>query len=389
MLVDFLNQYRAKTTRAMYLSAWVKFLSLLYGARLKGASPELLDPWVAKYVNDLRNGRRDLAADLQALGENCRTPKTCLGYQSAIRTLLAEQDISISPKGGRVLAHTRQPRPLSHREPLTEGGILKILEHLDTRGRAILYLLISSGAGLGEIFSIDLRDLDLDSRPARFRIRDRASGGSRVAFISREAEGAIRVYLIVRDRFVASARSRGGTGDPGRLFPLGTRAFEQIWALALSKARLERFDPVTDRRTITPRATRQFFMGRMETVLPETVVEELMGLAGHLPESYRRYTEEELAEAYLKAERAITLHRSQPKGGVERRIAHLERMVRLLQEKIGERDEELDSIRTGLDGKGGEEGEEEGGERRPQGSSPDRRHPPSQPSSIGPGPFNP
>jgi hypothetical protein len=83
----------------MYLSAWVKFLSLLYGARLKGAPPEILDPWVTKYVNDLRNGRRDLAADLQSLGEDCRTRNTCLGYQSAIRTLLAEQDISLSPKG--------------------------------------------------------------------------------------------------------------------------------------------------------------------------------------------------------------------------------------------------------------------------------------------------
>jgi len=342
----------------MYLSAWVKFLSLLYGARLKGASPEVLDPWVARYVNDLRNGRRDLAADLQALGENCRTPKTSLGYRSAIRALLAGQDISLSPSGERQLRRARQPRPLTRSEPLTPGGILKILEHLDTRGRAILYTLISSGAGLGEVLSIDLRDLDLDSRPARFLIRDRAGGESRVAFISREAEGAIRVYLIVRNRFVASARSRGGTGDPGLLFPLGTRAFEQIWALALSKARLERFDPVTDRRTITPRATRQFFMGRMGTVLPRMVVDELMGHTGHLPESYRRYTGEELAEAYLRCERVVTLHRSQPKERVEKRIAELERLVGLLQEKIGEKDEEMARTRKSLpNGQGKDIGE--------------------------------
>jgi len=341
MLVNFLNQYRAKTTRAMYLSAWVKFLSLLYGARLKGASPEILNPWVAKYVNDLRNGRRDLAADLQALGENCRTRKTCLGYQSAIRALLAGEDLSLSPGGQRHLRRARAPHPLTRNEPLTSGRILKIMEHLDTRGRAILYILISSGARLGEVLSIDLGDLDLDSRPTRFRIRMRKREGSRVAFISREAAGAIRVYLIVRDRFVASALSRGGTGEAGLLFPLGTRAFEQIWALALSKARLERFDRVTNRRTITSRATRQFFASRMGTVLPEGVVREMMGHAGHLPESYRRYTEQELAEAYLKAERAVTLHRSHPKERVERKIADLERIVALLQEKIGARDEEI------------------------------------------------
>ena len=106
----------------MYLSAWVKFLSLLYGARLKGASPETLDPWVAKYVNDLRNGRRDLAADLRALGENCRTRKTGLGYQSAIRTLLAGADLSLTPSGHALLRRARSPRPLTRGEPLTPGG---------------------------------------------------------------------------------------------------------------------------------------------------------------------------------------------------------------------------------------------------------------------------
>jgi integrase len=341
MLVDFLNQYRARTTRSMYLSAWVKFLSLLYGARLKGASPEVLDPWVARYVNDLRNGRRDLAADLQAFGETCRTTKTCVGYQSAIRTLLAGQDIRLSPTGERQLRRTRQPRPLTRGDPLAPGEIRKILEHLDTRGRAILYTLISSGARLGEVLSVGLRDLDLDSRPARFRILNRRGGGSRVAFISREAEGAIRVYLIVRDRFLAASRARGGTGDPGLLFPLGTRAFEQIWALALSKARLERFDPGTNRRTITPRATRHFFRGRMGTVLPEMVVDELTGHAGHLPDSYRRYSEDELAGSYLKGEPAVTLHRSHPTRRVEKRVAELEKIVDLLQKKIGERDGDL------------------------------------------------
>ncbi|MDD1669198.1 MAG: hypothetical protein LUO97_05295, partial [Methanomicrobiales archaeon] len=132
MLRDFLNQYRAKTTRSMYMSAWVKFLSLLYGARLKGASPEILEPWVAKYVNDLRNGRRDLAADLQALGESCRTRKTCLGYQSAIRTLLAGEDLSLSPGEQRRLSRGRSPHPLTRAERLTPGAVLKIMEHLDT-----------------------------------------------------------------------------------------------------------------------------------------------------------------------------------------------------------------------------------------------------------------
>jgi integrase len=367
MLVDFLNKYRAKTTRAMYMSAWVKFLSLLYNARLKGASPETLDPWVAKYVNDLRNGRRDLALDLQALGEHCRTRKTFLGYQSAIRTYLAGEDLSLAPSGRVLLRSTRSPRPQTRDEPLTPGDLLKILDHLDTRGRAILYVLASSGARLGEVLSIRLRDLDLDARPARFRIRDEAGRVSRMAFISREAVGAIRVYLIVRDRYAASARSRGGTGDPLLLFPLGPRAFEQVWALALSKARVERFDPVTHRRTITPRAARRFFAERMRTALPEPPVGEMLGNARHVPGPYRRYTDEELAGAYLKGEPAITLHRSHRKERVTKRIADLERLVGILHEKIGERDEELARIRETITGnRGWDQGRTAGAGDRPR-----------------------
>jgi len=362
--VDFLNQYRAKTTRSMYLSAWVKFLSLMYSARLKGASPETLDPWVAKYMNDLRNGRRDLAADLQALGENCRAPKTCLGYQSAVRTLLAGAGISVSPKGeGRVRRARRPPRSPTVGEPLTTTMILKLMEHLDTRGRAILYVLASSGARPGEVLSIRLEDLDLDSRPPRFRIRNPNGGVFRVAFISREAMGAIRVYLIVRDRFLASARARGGTRDTALLFPIGIRAFEQVWALALSKARLERVDRVTGRRTLTPRATRRFFAERMRTVLPAAVISELMDSTGHLTEPNRRHTDVELERAYLEGERAITLHRSHQKERLARKVVELERLVGLLQEKAGEGDRELNRIRKILlrDGK---RGRKKGGEGR-------------------------
>jgi integrase len=337
MFVDFLSRYRAKTTRGMYVSAWVKFLSLAYNARLKGASPDLLDPWVAKYVNDLRNGRRDLASDLRAMEGTLRSPKTFLGYRSAIRTLLAEAGIALPPVGERqVRLVRRQPRPVTARDPLTPATILKLMEHLDTRGRAILYVLVSSGARLGEALSVRLDDLDLDSRPARFRIRDPGTGVSRVAFISREAVGAIRVYLIVRDRFVASARARGGTAPPDLLFPVGKRAFEQVFSLALSKARLSRSDRHTGRRTLTTRATRRFFAERMGTVLPAPVVRELMGGAGHLPEVFRGYTEEELEKAYLEGERAVTLHRSHRQESLARKIADLEKIVGILREQVGE-----------------------------------------------------
>jgi integrase len=349
MFADFLSRYRAKSTRALYVSAWVKFLSLVYGARLAGASPEILDPWVGKYLNDLRNGRRDLATDLGALEESVRSPKTGQAYQSAVRTLLAEAHLPLTTGGSRKPVRAGGvPPPPPGDGALTTGMILRLLEHLDTRGRAILYVLVSSGAQVKEILSLRLGDLDLESRPARFRVGDPSGGVSRVAFISREAVGAIRVYLIVRDRFLASSRSRGSRGDGDLLFPLGPRALEGIWALALEKARLARPDPVTGRRTVTPRAARRFFAEQMGKVLPAPVVGELMGRTGR----GRRFTDEELGRAYLEGEPAVTLHRTHRREKMARRVAELEREVRLLAEEARERDRELARIREILSSEG-------------------------------------
>jgi hypothetical protein len=157
---------------------------------------------------------------------------------------------------------------------------------------------------------------------------------------------AIRVYLMVKDRFAVATRSRGGRRDPGLLFALGSRSFEQVWARALSRAGLGRSDPVTGRRTLPPRSTRQFFADRMGTVLPEALVGELMGRGRPPPLS----TEEELAAAYLRGEPAITLHRSLREERVSRKIARLERLVGHLLEEAGEREREIARMREILFG---------------------------------------
>ncbi|HVN65279.1 MAG TPA: site-specific integrase [Methanomicrobiales archaeon] len=359
MFRDFLDKYRAKSTRALYVSAWVKFLSLAYGARLAGASPEILEPWVAKYANDLRNGRRDLDTDFQALGEAIRAPKTLQAYRSAIRTVLAGANIPLPREGRRQPARPKEKPPLpAGGEALTAGRILRLLEHLDTRGRAILYVLVSSGARPGEVLSLRLGDLDLESRPARFQVRDSSGRATRVAFLSREAVGAIRVYLIVRDRFLSSARSRGGSAGPDRLFPLGPRAFGEIWGLALERARLAGPGPAGGRRALTPRAARRFFEGQVGMVLPGPVVAALLGKPGRAP----RYTDEELAAAYLEGEQAVTLHRRHGKERMARRVAELERLVRLLGDEGRERDREIARIREILhcNARGGQAGPEGG-----------------------------
>jgi hypothetical protein len=61
----------------------------------------------------------------------------------------------------------------------------------------------------------------------------------------------------------------------------------------------------------------------------------MMGRAGRLPDASRQYTEDELARAYLEGERAVTLHLSHRRDRMARRIAELERLLVILQEKVG------------------------------------------------------
>jgi hypothetical protein len=70
------------------------------------------------------------------------------------------------------------------------------------------------------------------------------------------------------------------------------------------------------------------------------------------------FTDEELGRAYLEGERAVTLHRARGKERMARRVAELERLVRLLGEEARERDQELARIRAVL-------GETEKDEGRP------------------------
>lgn len=75
-----------------------------------------------------------------------------------------------------------------------------------------------------------------------------------------------------------------------------------MWASVLRKAGLEERDDGTKRRTLHIHMLRKFFMSQMKLVIPEVIVEALVGYTGCLDEAYRRYTIRQIAECYKKGE---------------------------------------------------------------------------------------
>jgi tetraacyldisaccharide-1-P 4'-kinase len=100
-----------------------------------------------------------------------------------------------------------------------------------------------------------------------------------------------------------------------RLFPFSHFVAEQMWYNALSKSQNETRDKSTNRRTLHIHMLRKWFLSQAKLAAPENVVEAWAGHIGYLDDAYRRYTKQQLAELYKKAEPYLLIN--VPKDVVE------------------------------------------------------------------------
>jgi|GEM_PF-1852799 integrase len=303
----------------------------------KGTSIEDFEPLAKSYLVAVKAGARDLVKDLRGACAQCNTPSTASSLRSSVLEYLRFHDFFPDERTLYHLRKGRKPiRAVTVDRPLGVEDLQKILAQMDVRARAVTYVMLSSGARIGEVLALGLgsdrvdADLDLVARPAKITIRETKTGQPRISFISQEAAAAVQDYLKVRDRYVASARARHGAGLEGLLFPVSYRTFQGVWALAVRKAGLEKHDPRTRRLVIPPHSCRKFFMSKMKGAgVPDEIVEVLAGHALNLGGAYARYTEEELAQAFLSGEPAVTITRA---AGIEKLEVRLRRQEQQMED---------------------------------------------------------
>jgi integrase len=305
----WLETYAKPSTRRVFLAGVTHFLESVYG------EAKDLEQCAAQYVAECRAGQRDWFKDLlkYAAYLNGRPPKSARAYMAGARSFLEYSlDVEITRKQARLL-QGRLPkgsRARTSEMELTREVLRKIIAHADVKGRALFLFLLSSGVRIGEALQLKLEDVDLSVDPPLVTVRGEytKAGDAYTTFISSEAREALEEWLRVRDSYLESAKNRGrGLGrskaqDDPRLFPFSETVAEQMWATCIEKAQLDSKDPSTGRRRLRIHMLRKWFLSQAKMAVPESVAEAWAGHRGYLDDAYRRYTRQQLAELYRKAE---------------------------------------------------------------------------------------
>ncbi len=252
-----------------------------------------------------------------------KAPKTIQSRLSQIRTALRRNGFKFDEYFWRDLQHKVKGwnRVVTIDTVPTNEDLRKIVLQMPLIGKAIVLTAASSGARISEIVSLSLDDVNLSTDPIRLVIRGENSkeGGSRTVFASKEAKETLQLWIRARPGWLQAAvrktpksitrdgRSWQVSKDPNdpRLFPINPAAVRVIYNRALDKAGFLTRDPRSNFATLHFHTLRKLFKTRLGPVMPQDVVETLMGHEGYLGGAYRRYTIDQLAEHYRKAERVL------------------------------------------------------------------------------------
>jgi integrase len=319
-IADFLSSYQTPGTRGSYGTALRAFLDAVHGPLRETTRGNLTPEDRARY-EDLAAaylaGDRNYADDIiRAIGRWTVAPRTAHVRVAAVAEFLTYHGIDLSDRD-RKRIRSKLPRggAVTRRGELTHEMLRAVAGHVDERGRALILVQASGGMRIGETIRVRLRDLDLDAAPPTIEIRPEftKTQTGRTAFISTEAAEAVRAWLAVRNRYLAAAVERVSgcippkdPNDP-RLFPFSINNAEETWARALAKAGLDERDERTGRLIRPLHSLRAFFASQLGLGCPQQVVEELLGHDGYLSDAYRRYSRQQLADAYLAAESHVTV----------------------------------------------------------------------------------
>jgi integrase len=315
MIDEWLKSLRSKSTKNVYLSSLKNFVRVVIG------DYDNLDQTMQNYLKQKKNPYEDLLTYATSLRDS--PPKTANAYvQAVINFLEFSSDFELSKKQRKQLrnAQPRGSRARTIEEDLTIQRLRNILTHCDSKGKALFLFLESSGIRVGEALQLELDDiqnLDLKNEPVKVNVRGEytKTGDPYFSFISQEARESLIEWLKVRDDYLASSAQRGrglaqfkedGRGvkpiKDKRIFPFSFSVAQSMWNNALKKAVLENHDKGTHRRTIHIHMLRKIFLSQLKLVIPPEIADALAGHEEGLSSAYRRYSEAQIKEWYLKGE---------------------------------------------------------------------------------------
>ena len=285
------------------------------------------------YLTDIHAEKRKTSEDVMAFAEylgkvskSNQSVRQVLTY--AVKVLRAHgvnvdkdfvQDIKRETKGG---AETIAKVPRN-------DDICNALRGASVRDRAIIMTLCSSGLRIGELLSLEEKDIALDETPTRITIRASKAKNKhpRFTYCSDEAREAIKAWQKVRVEYLAESAkhnknlltitvSKKGKvvstapvkTDTDLLFPVSDSQINSSWETCLKKAGLYMRDGETNRNIYRLHSLRKFFDTRLSnTAMPDKLVQFFLGHLTELGKTYYIPSEEYAAAEYLKFQDVLTV----------------------------------------------------------------------------------
>jgi len=348
---EFLELYNKERTVYTYQSGVRAFLDCVYDRpRVKARGfrgthkHEEYEALARQYLAEDRDAGRDLLLFAGMFKD--KPPYTARIYMTAVREFLDYNNIELSK---REIKNVRRKMPKGKSRTTEKIIDIEILQSLfsqmDIKARSLYMVLASSGMRIGEALQLELDDIDMQATPCRVTIRQEYSKNSeqRSAFISDEARSALKEWLKIRRSYLESAINRNSglvkegiskekSLDDSRIFPFAISTASTMWKTALKNAELASKDRNTDRIQIRPHSLRKFFRSQAALHIPVDVVEAMMGHEGYLTGAYRRYTDDQMATLYQKAEQALTVFVAEDRE-TKNRVDQLETELQRLKEE--------------------------------------------------------
>ncbi|OPY38770.1 MAG: site-specific tyrosine recombinase XerD [Methanoregula sp. PtaU1.Bin051] len=321
----FLDELRTPATKSTYRAGIYSFLDWKYGRvradrKVSPKEGRRYEELAARYLKARGNYAEDLrkyAASMQNL-----PPKTAGIRMTGIKEFFVFNNLDLSEKDLRQI-RKRMPQGGARtiEKDLDHNALQTILMHADIKEKALILSLASSGMRIGEVLQLRISDVNLDAEPAIVMIRQEITKTrrQRITFLSREAVAALKEWLKIRPAYLESAKNRNaglikwGIGGPKskedlRIFPFAGHVAQAAWRTTVGNAGLSSYDESTGRHQLHYHQLRKFFRSQLALACPADIVEALMGHEGYLTQAYRRYTREQMAEFYQKAEGLVTIH---------------------------------------------------------------------------------
>jgi len=348
MVLEFLNLLSEKT-KVVYHSILRHFFTIVYGSFIEADGG--LNYQAQRYLKDNRRYQDDINNFVEHMKQN-NNSYTIRMHLSVIRTFLNENDIELPHRFWKGLGkRIKGTRAVTQDKIPTISEFKSILGYMPKWGRAYFLMLATSGMRPSEALQLKLSDIQLDTSPPKILLRAEytKTGNSRFTFISAEAKEALLEWLKEREIWI---RSDSIKPEISAIFPFKYIDIYHLWRNATKENGLRQSDPQSGHQLLHPYVLRKFFrtnLGTASSIIPVDVIEALMGHEQYLRDVYKKYSDDQIAELYLKTEHTLSIFSNEMRIKMDSKIDKLIAENQDFQRRFAETDKLLGEVMQGLE----------------------------------------